>query len=34
MNRRFVLVGIVLGIVITFALIIGSPAIGGFDSLR
>jgi len=34
MNKRFVLVGIVLGIVITFALIIVSPAIGGFDSLR
>ena len=34
MNKRFVLVGIVLGVVITFALIIGSPAIGGFDSLR
>jgi hypothetical protein len=31
---RFVLVGIILGIVIAFALIIGSPAIGGFDSLR
>ncbi len=34
MNMRFVLVGIVLGIVIAFALIMGSPAIGGFDSLR
>jgi len=34
MNKRFVLVGIVLGVVIAFALIMGSPAIGGFDSLR
>jgi len=34
MNKRFVLVGLILGVVITFALIIGSPAIGGFDSLR
>jgi len=34
MNKRFVLVGIILGIVVAFALIIGSPAIGGFDSLR
>jgi len=34
MNKRFVLVGLVLGVVIAFALIIGSPAIGGFDSLR
>jgi hypothetical protein len=34
MNKRFILVGIVLGIIVTFAVIIGSPAIGGFDSLR
>jgi len=34
MNKRFVLVGLILGIVVAFALIIGSPAIGGFDSLR
>jgi len=34
MNKRFVLVGLILGAVITFALIIGSPAMGGFDSLR
>jgi len=34
MNKRFVIVGIVLGIVITFAVIIGSPAIGGFDMMR
>jgi len=34
MNKRFVIVGIVLGIVITFAVIIGSPALGGFDMMR
>jgi len=34
MNKRFVIVGITLGIIVTFAVIIGSPALGGFDSLR
>ena len=34
MNKRFVIVGIVLGIVITLAVIIGSPALGGFDMMR
>jgi len=34
MNKRFVIVGIVLGIVITIAVLIGSPAIGGFDAMR
>jgi len=34
MNKRFVIVGLVLGIVITLAIIIGSPALGGFDSMR
>jgi len=34
MNKRFILVGIVLGIIVTLAVIIGSPAIGGFDMLR
>lgn len=33
-NKRFVIVGIVLGIVITLAVIIGSPALGGFDMMR
>jgi len=33
-NKRFIIVGIVLGIVITIAVLIGSPAIGGFDTLR
>lgn len=34
MNKRFIIVGIVLGIVVTLAVIIGSPAIGGFDAMR
>ncbi|EIJ65379.1 hypothetical protein BD31_I1473 [Candidatus Nitrosopumilus salaria BD31] len=34
MNKRFIIVGIVLGIVITLAVIIGSPALMGFDSMR
>jgi len=34
MNKRFIIVGVLLGIVVTFAVIIGSPALGGFDSLR
>lgn len=34
MNKRFVIVGIVLGIAVTLAVIIGSPALGGFDMMR
>lgn len=34
MNKRFVLIGLLLGIIVTIAVIIGSPAIGGFDSMR
>jgi len=40
MNKRFVFVGVALGIVITFAVIIGSPAnplnldFGGLDAVR
>ena len=34
MNKRFIIVGIALGIVITIAVILGSPALGGFDSMR
>jgi hypothetical protein len=40
MNTRFVMVGIALGLVITFAVIIGSPAnplnldFGGMDAAR
>jgi hypothetical protein len=34
MNMRFVIVGIVLAIVVTLAVIIGSPALLGFDAMR
>jgi len=34
MNKRFVIVGVVLGVLVTMAVIIGSPALGGFDTLR
>jgi len=34
MNMRFVIVGLALGIMVTIAVIVGSPAIGGFDSMR
>ena len=34
MNIRFVIVGVVLAIVVTLAVIIGSPALGGFDAMR
>ena len=34
MNKRFIIIGIILGVVVTFAVIIGSPAIGGFDAMR
>ena len=34
MNKRFVIVGLALGIVVVVAVIIGSPAIGGFDAAR
>jgi hypothetical protein len=34
MNMRFVIVGIVLAIVVTLAVIIGSPALGGYDAMR
>jgi len=33
-NKRFVIVGIVLGIIVVLAVLIGSPAIGRFDMLR
>jgi hypothetical protein len=33
-NKRFILVGVVLGIIVVLAVIIGSPAIGGFDAMR
>jgi len=34
MNKRFIIAGIALGIIVVLAVIIGSPAIGGFDSMR
>jgi len=34
MNKRFVIVGVALGIIVILAVIIGSPAIGGFDAMR
>ncbi len=34
MNKRFIIVGLVLGIAVALAVLIGSPAIGGFDSMR
>jgi len=34
MNRRFILVGIVLAVVVALAFIAGSPMFGGFDTLR
>ncbi len=40
MNKRFIIVGVLLGFIVTFAVIIGSPAnpldldFGGFDTLR
>lgn len=34
MNKRFIVVGVVLGIAVIISVIIGSPAIGGFDAMR
>jgi hypothetical protein len=34
MNKRFLIVGIVLGIIVVLAVVIGSPAVGGFDMFR
>jgi hypothetical protein len=34
MNKRLILVGVVLATIITLAVIIGSPALGGLDSMR
>jgi len=33
-NKRFIIVGVALGIIVVVAVIIGSPAIGGFDAMR
>ncbi len=34
MNKRFGMVITALGLIVTFAVIIGSPALGGFDAMR
>ena len=34
MNKRFGMVIAVLGVIVTFAVVIGSPALGGFDAMR
>jgi hypothetical protein len=34
MNKRFIIVGIVLGIAVGIAFFLGSPMFGGFDMLR
>lgn len=34
MNWRFVIIGVLLGTIVTAAVVIGSPALGGFDSMR
>jgi hypothetical protein len=34
MNKRFIVIGIVLGALIAIAVYAGSPAFLGFDSLR
>ena len=34
LNKRFIIVGVVLGIIIAIAVYVGSPAFLGFDSLR
>ena len=34
MNKRFIIVGIILGCVITMAFIAGAPGLGGFDIAR
>jgi len=34
MNKRFIIVGVVLGIIIAISVFIGSPALGGFDMFR
>jgi len=34
MNKRFIIVGIILGIAVTLAFFGGSPMFGGIDMLR
>jgi hypothetical protein len=34
LNKRIIIVGVVLGIIIAIAVYVGSPAFLGFDTLR
>ena len=34
MNKRFGVIITVLGIIVTFAVVMGSPALVGFDAMR
>lgn len=34
MNKRFIVIGIILGVIIAITVYVGSPAFLGFDSLR
>jgi len=34
MNKRLVIAGIILGVVVALAFFMGSPMFGGFDKLR
>jgi len=34
MNRRFIIVGILLSIVVSIAFFMGSPMFGGYDMMR
>jgi len=34
MNKRFIIVGIALGIIVAIAVYVGSPALMGFDMRR
>ncbi len=34
MNKRFIIVGVALGLIVVAAVLIGSPMFGGFDAMR
>ena len=34
MNKRFVVVGAILGMIVAAAFLLGSPMFGGYDALR
>ena len=34
MNKRFVVVGAILGMIVVAAFLLGSPMFGGYDALR